>query len=171
MNIDRKKEMIQLAHSISSDINKQGCGNYTSKIINAIEIAEKREDINVFFQVLNKMKFTTFGGNAQKDGFIGFVDEIIKNSKYKINSLNFEELKFVFQWVNRVVKTKSDNRSESKTGRRNNFNRRENNSYEKNNGYIKNNGRNNSGKGRAKVYEDKSDNIEDNPFAKLLGKF
>ena len=159
MNIERKKEIIQLAHSISSDINKQGCGNYTSKIINAIDIAEKREDINVFFQVLNKMKFTSFGGNAQRDGYKMFVDEIVNNPKYRINSLSFDELKFVFQWVSRVVKTKSDNR-------------RDNNSYHKNYDYAKNNRSTNSvGKGRTKVYEDKSDSIEDNPFAKLLGKF
>ncbi|MBE6051095.1 MAG: hypothetical protein E7214_10705 [Clostridium sp.] len=153
MNIERKRELLKLSHSISVDINRQCCGNYMSKVINAIEIAESRNDIKLFFEVLKKMKKTSFGGKNQQDGFKVFADEIIKNPRYRIASLNFSELKMVFNWVRRLVKTKdqSDNRGISN----NNHNRNENNNHNKNN------------KKRSKniAYED--NDINYSPFAGL----
>lgn len=160
MNIERKKEMIQLAHSISVDVNRQGCGNYISKVINAINIAKSRKDIKLFQEVLKKMKSTSFGGNNQKEGFRIFVDEIIKNPRYKINSLNFEELKFVFQWVRRLVKTKSDKKN-SKRNTSSNFSSKDNYGYQSNTNFK------GSSNKRNKVYEDKNNEIDDNPFAAL----
>ena len=161
MNIERKKEMLQLAHSISMDVNNQNCGNYISKVINAIDIAEKRGDTKLFLDVLKKMKYTSFGGRKQEDGFRLFVDEIMKNPIYKIHTLNFEELKFIFQWVRRLVKTKIHRKDERKSSGREYYSRREDNSYRRNSN-VKNNGRK-----RNRVYEDQDDNMEDSPFAKL----
>ncbi|MCR4943182.1 MAG: hypothetical protein K5986_01700, partial [Clostridium sp.] len=147
-----------LVYSISVDINRQGCGNYISKVINAINIAESRKDIKLFQEVLKKMKSTSFGGNNQKEGFRIFVDEIIKNPRYKINSLNFEELQFVFQWVRRLVKTKSDKKNTTRnTG--SNFSVRDNYGYKSN---TKSKGSSNKGNN---VYKD--NDIDDNPFAIL----
>ncbi|WP_238917860.1 hypothetical protein [Clostridium sp. YIM B02555] len=132
MNIDRKKELLLLVDSIAKDIRNDNCGNYTPKIINAIEIAKKYNDINKFEFVLKKLKSSTFGGNSEKEGYGNFVDNIVNKREYKINSLSFEELEFVFSWVGRIIKTKKSN--ENYDNKNKNFNaRNKNNNYHNNN--------------------------------------
>lgn len=109
MDIERKKELLLLVDSIAKDIRNDNCGNYTPKIINAIEIAKKYNDMKKFEVVLEKLKSTTFGGNSEKEGYANFVDNIVNKREYKINTLNFEELEFVFSWVGRIIKTKKSN--------------------------------------------------------------
>lgn len=128
MDIERKKELLLLVDSIAKDIRNDNCGNYTPKIINAIEIAKKYNDMKKFGVVLEKLKSTTFGGNSEKEGYANFVDNIVNKREYKINTLNFEELEFVFSWVGRIIKTKKSN--ENYDNKNNNFHdRNKNNNY------------------------------------------
>lgn len=136
MNIDRKKELLLLVDSIAKDIRNDNCGNYTPKIINAIEIAKKYNDINKFEFVLKKLKSSTFGGNSEKEGYGNFVDNIVNKREYKINSLSFEELEFVFSWVGRIIKTKKGNENYNNMdknfndrNKNNNFNKSKTNKY------------------------------------------
>jgi len=130
LDIERKKELLLLVDSIAKDIRNDNCGNYTPKIINAIKIAEKYSDINKFQEALEILKSTTFGGDAEKKGYSNFVDNIVNKSEYKINTLNFEELEFVFSWVGRIIKTKKSN--ENYDNKNNNFHDRNSNQFNTN---------------------------------------
>lgn len=128
LDIKRKKELLLLVDSIAKDMRNDNCGNYTPKIINAIEIAKKYNDMKKFEVVLEKLKTTTFGGNSEKEGYANFVDNIVNKKEYKINTLNFEELEFVFSWVGRIIKTKKSN--ENYNNKNSNFhNSNKNNNY------------------------------------------
>lgn len=176
MDIARKKELLNLADSISKDINNQGCGNYIPKVLNAIKIASERHDKSMIHTVFNKMKMSEFGGNAQKQGFSEFVDSIYKNPHYRLNTLDFSELNFVFSWVRRIVKDKgnktADNRNsyESNANQGYNKNNRYGNRNDKYNSYSKNNNfnrmNNNKSKNSQSSYNDTMD-VNDNPFAAL----
>ncbi len=132
MDIARKKELLLLVDSIVKDIRNDNCGNYTPKIINAIEIAKKCNDIKKFEFVLKKLKASTFWGNPEKKGYVNFVDNIVKKREYKINSLTFEELEFVFSWVGRIIKTKNSNENYDNTnGKFNDKNNKYNNNFNK----------------------------------------
>lgn len=132
MDIKRKKELLLLVDSIAKDIRNDNCGNYTPKIINAIEIGKKYNDMKKFEVVLEKLKSSTFGGKSEKEGYANFVDNIVNKREYKINSLSFEELEFVFSWIGRIIKTKKSN--ENYDGKNKNFNvRNKNNNYHNNN--------------------------------------
>ena len=147
MDIKRKKELLSLADSISKDINKQGCGNYVPKIINSINIAKKRNDKSLIHMILNKMKKSQFGGRRQENGFDSFVDEIFKNPHYRINSLSFEELDFLFSWIRRIVKDENSSSSNKK-----NFNK---NPYQNN---MKNSNHSNNINRKEKIYRKYSSN-------------
>lgn len=134
MDLNRKKELLLLVDSIGKDVNADNCGNYVPKIINAIEIGKKYNDKNKFKIALENMKNTSFGGKAQKIGYRNFVDNIITKKEYNIDSLDFEELEFVFSWLRRIVKTKSEN------NKINNYDSNKNNNYSDNrkNNYNRN---------------------------------
>ena len=119
MDIERKKELLSLVDSIAKDIRNDNCGNYTPKIINAIKIAKKYNDRNKFKFALEKLKNSIFGGKLEEKGYGNFVDNIVNKREYKIDTLNFEELEFVFSWVLRVIKTKEGN--ENYANKNNNF--------------------------------------------------
>lgn len=153
MDIKRKKELLKIADSISKDINKQGCGNYISKITNAIKISRDRNDRNILEDVLNKMKYTSFGGERQKKSYEDFLTNILKNPHYKIDFLNFEELDFIFSWVRRLVKTNIS---------------KDLNSYQKNNSSRKsNNIRNYNEFNQASQKFNSNVDDNDSPFAML----
>ena len=84
MNLERKKELLRLVDSIGKDINNDGCGNYIPRVINALEISKKYNDLNKFKIALESMKKSSFGGNSEKQGYYNFVDNIIKKSEYNI---------------------------------------------------------------------------------------
>lgn len=108
MDIEKKKDLLSLAEALSVDINKANGGNFTPKIINAIKIVQKYDDISMFKKVLNSFKKTSFGGNKEKIAYSNFVDNTLKKEEYKqINELNLSELEYVFSWVRRLVKEKS----------------------------------------------------------------
>lgn len=159
MELNRKKELLRLVESIRQDINKQNCGNYIPKVLNALNIAKKANDKAMFYKALDKFKYTSFGGNSQKSGYIEFVDKIIKKKEYKINELTFDEAEFVFSWIGKVIKDKKEenNRESNIFG----------NKYTNN---IPNTVRKNK---RSNVmYQDKEDaSISDSPFAKALDIF
>ena len=128
MDIERKKELLLLVDSIAKDMRNDNCGNYTPKIINAIKIAKKYNDVNKFKVALEILKSTTFGGDAEKKGYSNFVNNIVNKSEYKINTLNFEELEFVFSWVGRIIKVEKS--KENYNNKNNNFyDRNKNNNY------------------------------------------
>jgi hypothetical protein len=128
LDIKRKKELLLLVDSIAKDMRNDNCGNYTPKIINSIKIAKKYNDIKKFELALEKLKSSTFGGNSEKEGYANFVNNIVNKREYKINTLNFEELEFVFSWVGRIIKTKKSN--ENYDNKNNNFHdRNKNNNY------------------------------------------
>ena len=171
MNLERKKELLRLVDSIGKDINNDGCGNYIPRVINALEISKKYNDLNKFKIALESMKKSSFGGNSEKQGYYNFVDNIIKKSEYNIDSLNFEELMFVFSWLRRVVKTKSDKKT-SRNTLQNNYNnrgystqgtKRSNSDMKSMNNYTNN---------KRKKNNNQNENMnDDNPFAKLKGLF
>ena len=159
MELNRKKELLRLVESIRQDINKQNCGNYIPKVLNALNIAKKANDKAMFYKVLDKFKYTSFGGNSQKSGYIEFVDKIIKKKEYKINELTFDEAEFVFSWLAKVIKDKKEenNRESNRFG-----NKYTNNSHN----IVRKNERSNV------MYQDKDDiSINDSPFAKALNIF
>lgn len=123
MDIERKKELLLLVDSIAKDMRNDNCGNYTPKIINSIKIAKKYNDIKKFKVVLEKLKNSTFGGDSEKEGYANFVNNIVNKIEYKINTLSFEELEFVFSWVGRIIKTKKSN---------GNYDNKNNNFYDRN---------------------------------------
>lgn len=168
MELSRKKELLRLVDSIGKDINNQNCGNYIPKVINSINIARTNKDISMFMNVLEKMKFTTFGGNAEKNGFAEFVNKIIKKPEYNIKSLSLDELEFVFAWVARVIKKPEKNSYGNKVYNNRNSYENHNNSYH--NGSYTQWNKQGDRKKKEVVYSDE-DIIEDNPFASLLGKF
>ena len=91
MDLKRKNELLLLADSIAKDVNNQGCGNYIPKVINAVKISSDKHDKKIFLDVLKKMENTSFGGQAQKQGYHNFVNEIIRNPRYRITTLDFGE--------------------------------------------------------------------------------
>lgn len=149
MDIKRKKELLLLVDSIVKDMRNDNCGNYTPKIINAIEIAKKYNGMKKFEVVLEKLKSTTFGGNSEKEGYANFVNNIVNKMEYKINTLNFEELEFVFSWVGRIIKTKKSN--ENYDNKNSNFDDRN----KKNNYNEKNSNTNKYSKEKTKSYSSK----------------
>lgn len=158
MELNRKKELLRLVESIRQDISKQNCGNYIPKVLNALNIAKKANDKAMFYKALDKFKYTSFGGNSQRDGYKEFVDKIIKKQEHYISELTFEEAEFVFSWLGRVVKDKNNRDSNSVTTKYNN----------KQHISRKNSGSNKKSTGIYKDNEDTSN--DDNPFAVLLGK-
>lgn len=177
MDIIRKKELLNLADSISKDINNQGCGNYIPKVLNAIKIASERHDKSMIHTVLNKMKMSEFGGKPQKEGFSEFVDSIYRNPHYRLNTLDFSELNFVFSWVRRIIVKDKGNKTANS---RNSYESNANQGYNKNNRYGNRNNQYNSYSENNKFskvntnksrnnqfsYNDKND-ADDNPFAAL----
>ena len=171
MDIERKKELLNLADSISKDINNQGCGNYVPKIINSINIAKKKSNKSLLQEILNKMKNTEFGGNAQKEGFKSFVNEIFKNPKYEINSLDFEELEFVFSWVRRIVKDPPKGNNQNSDRKRNSFNQNNSSDFSrslKNSNYNHNNIKKNNNNNRNKFNKTEESDLNNSPFSVLL---
>lgn len=146
MEVSYKKHLLMIADSISKDINNQQCGNYVSNIVNAIKIAQDRNSKEVFFQVLNKMKYIEWGGEAERIGYVKFVDSISKNPHYEINSLNLNDLEFVFSWVRRLVNIRTKSKG--------------NNNYD----YKKTSSR---GGNKIKYQDETKIDYNDSPFAKL----
>lgn len=169
LDLERKKELLKLVDSLGKDINNDVCGNYMPRVINAVEIGKKYNDIKKFYDALEGMKKSSFGGNSERQGYNNFVDNIIKKREYNINSLDFDELTFVFSWLRRVVKTKSEkktysnNRSCKDNSKQNNngYNKKYSNQYRgnKNNIYSRNTS--------SLQKEDNDRNLNDGLFAAL----
>lgn len=154
MELKRKKELLLLADSIAKDINNQGCGNYVPKILNSISIAKKDKQIDKLPNILNKMKYTDFGGANQKNGYKQFVDEIFKNSKYRLMEIDFDELTFIFSWVRRIINEKTKNKD--------NVNKSKNYKNDGKGPYM-----NNQRSFKKNVKGNYQEDLNNNPFSKL----
>ena len=110
MDREKKIELLYLAKSLASDIDRENCGNFIPKVINAIKISKEYNDINKFNKVLENLQKTSFGGKNQKNGYCNFVKKTLRKEEYKsIYSLNFEELEYIFSWVRRLIKENKEN--------------------------------------------------------------
>lgn len=114
MDIERKKELLRLAESLTKDIVNLGGGNYISKVLSSIRICKKNYNREKLDNILRKMKNTDFGGNNQKRSYTRFVDETLRRREYKINTLSLDELEFVFIWVNRILPKDSNEENVNK---------------------------------------------------------
>lgn len=158
MDLERKKELLRLVDSMGKDVNNDNCGNYIPRVINAVEIGMKYNDKDKFKTALEGMKKTSFGGNAERQGYFNFVDNIIKKREYRIDSLNFEELMFVFSWLRRVVKTKEAKKKDNSGG----YNKNESydkRSYSYDNRHKYNNKQMQNGKNRKQYDSDHNYNV------------